>query len=219
MLWISYFYLSLYVMNNSATAPVLFLWVAVLIIMVIVATMMKPNANSLHRVYRDRLARAFLFCPTTDRDVKPLTRLKLSEIDANKSPYHIINTAMNVQSSAEANRRGRNADFFMFTRKAESPRRDDGSGQTVAHPVALPPRDRRLVGRSSHQHHQVAASRRPRTEASTRRPDNFIMLSRCRGRPQRKGRRKCVGRPAPSDAIAAAGSCGARQCQFPPPRA
>jgi hypothetical protein len=56
--------------------------------------------------------------------------------------------------------------------EAESPRRDDGSGQTVAHPVALPPRHRRLVGRSSHQHHQVAASRRPRTEASTRRPDN-----------------------------------------------
>jgi len=30
--------------------------------------------------------------------------------------------------------------------EAKSPRRDDGPGQTVAHPVALPPRTRRLVG-------------------------------------------------------------------------
>src|SRR5712672_504308 len=30
--------------------------------------------------------------------------------------------------------------------EAKSPRRDDGPGQTVAYPVALPPRTRRLVG-------------------------------------------------------------------------
>jgi hypothetical protein len=30
-------------------------------------------------------------------------------------PYHLINTALNVQASKTANRRGRNADFFVFT--------------------------------------------------------------------------------------------------------
>jgi hypothetical protein len=84
--------------------------------MFFILSAMQPNANSLHRIYRDRLARAFLFLSTKGPDVKPLTELKLSELDTSKTPYHIINTAMNVQSSAEANRRGRNADFFMFTR-------------------------------------------------------------------------------------------------------
>jgi hypothetical protein len=32
------------------------------------------------------------------------------------APYHLINTALNVQSSKSANRRGRNADFFLFSR-------------------------------------------------------------------------------------------------------
>jgi hypothetical protein len=31
-------------------------------------------------------------------------------------PYHLINTALNIQSSRIANRRGRNADFFVFSR-------------------------------------------------------------------------------------------------------
>ncbi len=42
--------------------------------------------------------------------------LKLSALHGAMGPYHIINSAMNVQGSAEANRRGRNADFFMLTR-------------------------------------------------------------------------------------------------------
>ena len=44
-----------------------------------------------------------------------LDDLKLSELKGSAGPYHIINAAMNVQGSAEANRRGRNADFFVFT--------------------------------------------------------------------------------------------------------
>ena len=31
------------------------------------------------------------------------------------APYHLINTALNVQGSDYANRRGRNADFFLFS--------------------------------------------------------------------------------------------------------
>jgi hypothetical protein len=42
--------------------------------------------------------------------------LKLSQLRGSIAPYHIVNTALNVQGSTEANRRGRNADFFMFTR-------------------------------------------------------------------------------------------------------
>jgi hypothetical protein len=39
----------------------------------------------------------------------------LSEISCLKGPYHLINAALNVQASKIVNRRGRNADFFVFS--------------------------------------------------------------------------------------------------------
>src|SRR5260370_39800339 len=39
----------------------------------------------------------------------------LSDITSQYGPYHLINAALNVQDSKTANRRGRNADFFVFT--------------------------------------------------------------------------------------------------------
>ena len=77
------------------------------------------NAYSLHQFYKDRLSKAFLFNPSAFGDMGeplPLLRFKLSQLTTDYCPYHIVNTALNVQGSREANRRGRNADFFMFTR-------------------------------------------------------------------------------------------------------
>lgn len=105
-----------------------------------------PNANSLHRLYRDRLSKAFLFDPTRSadgrvapaeasldqgRDFKALDRMKLTDLYAAPAamaripgqpatpklhaPYQLINTALNIQGSDFANRRGRNADFFVFS--------------------------------------------------------------------------------------------------------
>jgi hypothetical protein len=105
-----------------------------------------PNANSLHRLYRDRLSKAFLFDPTTiearrsgpgskpqsaplsdpaaferlkyeNFELAPLDRFKLSEISCVDTPFHLINSALNIQGSKYANRRGRNADFFLFSPK------------------------------------------------------------------------------------------------------
>ena len=101
----------------------------------------RPNAYSLHRLYRDRLDGAFLVNPENfDRtnmrmrkivdphDPHEGTSVKMSAL-RNKTgvghtyaPYPIMNTALNVQGSAAVNRRGRNADFFSFTpRHAGSP--------------------------------------------------------------------------------------------------
>jgi predicted acylesterase/phospholipase RssA len=127
--------------------------------------MLSPNANSLHRLYRDRLSTAFLFDPSviegprTDGDrfraaspsqrrprqthrrqrseryelcklhpaeadelmksrefeLAPTDRFKVSEISWTCAPYHLINAALNIQGSKYANRRGRNADFFIFS--------------------------------------------------------------------------------------------------------
>jgi hypothetical protein len=77
----------------------------------------KANAYSLHQLYKDRLAKAFLFEPVFEGKSEPngLPGYKLSDIKTIDCPYPIINTALNVQGSKEANRRSRDADFFTFT--------------------------------------------------------------------------------------------------------
>lgn len=90
--------------------------------------LLAPNANSLHRLYRDRLSKAFLFNPDSPstsvepgrnvasidqgRDFEQLD-LPLAALASERAPYHLINTALNIQGSDFANRRGRNADFFL----------------------------------------------------------------------------------------------------------
>jgi len=75
------------------------------------------NANSLHQLYRDRLGSAFLVkrCRPNDDELEPADLFKLTDMNA-QGPYHLINTALNVPGSKFANRRGRNADFFLFSR-------------------------------------------------------------------------------------------------------
>jgi hypothetical protein len=95
-------------------------YLLVFIPLLALAAIFQPNAYSLHRIYRDRLSKAFLFDPAIQDpqsgEPKALDDFKLSAIGHATSPYHIINAAMNVQGSLAANRRGRDADFFTFTR-------------------------------------------------------------------------------------------------------
>jgi hypothetical protein len=78
------------------------------------------NSNSLHQLYRDRLGQAFLITRKVKGaavdEIDYADAFKLSEIKAACAPYHLINTALNVPGSTFANRRGRNADFFVFSR-------------------------------------------------------------------------------------------------------
>ena len=66
---------------------------------------------------RDRLSRAFLFWFPTggDHSIRYLDDQKLSELKEGAGPYPVINSALNVEGSKMANKRGRNADFFTFT--------------------------------------------------------------------------------------------------------
>ena len=97
--------------------------------------LLNANANSLHRLYRDRLSKAFLFDPLKGRasrspglrlsrrhsldenvcELAPIDRFKLSQLSCRHAPYHLINAALNIQGSTYANCRGRNADFFIFS--------------------------------------------------------------------------------------------------------
>ncbi len=89
-----------------------------------------PNGNSLHRLYRDRLSKAFLFDPRPVRHLKsgeqgslesppadppPLDAVRFSDLHPAHGPLHLVNAALNIQGSKYVNQRGRNADFFQFS--------------------------------------------------------------------------------------------------------
>jgi hypothetical protein len=92
---------------------------ALALITLIAALFVNPNATSLHRLYRDRLSKAFLFDPDTKNrdDYGDLAEFepKLHTLNTDYCPYPIINAALNIEGSQFVNKRGRNADFFMFT--------------------------------------------------------------------------------------------------------
>ena len=192
LLWAAYLKLSLWGLEdggkgvpappdwlNSMThampfgGDVVSLYLVVGAVLMVVSWFLNANANSLHRLYRDRLSKAFLFDPNqrvaprpwysfargtdagkdmtkaradavTDKktaeasdrkqaeahksnpkaktktvspssDLKPLDTLLLSGLSTKLAPYHLINAALNIQASKFANRRGRNADFFIFS--------------------------------------------------------------------------------------------------------
>jgi hypothetical protein len=79
--------------------------------------LLNVNSNSLHQLYRDRLGSAFLIRRNgVDGVLEGADGFKLSEIVPGASPYHLINAALNIPGSRFANRRGRNADFFVFSK-------------------------------------------------------------------------------------------------------
>jgi hypothetical protein len=188
LLYAAFLWLTLSLMDAPAGA-----WKALGIAVVLgaISWPFSPNANSLHRFYRDRLSKAFLFTQvskaatppprpailasvtrkgmrvlrrenedssaepqviltsnqdtgtaTTDTElsaraaagevwgkekarVSTETRDKwkmirrdpipLGELADSKTPFHIVNTTLNLQGSIHANKRGRDCDFFVFT--------------------------------------------------------------------------------------------------------
>jgi hypothetical protein len=103
----------------GSTVPARLYFVAA-VVTFLLALLVNPNATSLYRLYRDRLSKAFLFNPDpkikrdADGDLVAVNP-KLHQLDTNVCPYPIINAALNIEGSQFANKRGRNADFFMFT--------------------------------------------------------------------------------------------------------
>jgi len=76
------------------------------------------NFASPHRFYRDRLGRTYLtraengIDEVVFVDPQPLSSMNLKS----KSPYHLINAALNIPSCKDPNLRGRNTDFFLFSK-------------------------------------------------------------------------------------------------------
>jgi hypothetical protein len=80
-------------------SPVVRLYLVAFCVLTVIALCLQANGYSLHRFYRDRLSRAFLFdpLPVGKAGPAPIDGLKLSELQGSAGPYHIVNVAMNVQ--------------------------------------------------------------------------------------------------------------------------
>ncbi len=98
------------------------IYVAAAVVLFFVWPFLSVNSNSLHQLYRDRLGSAFLirrqrFGGRVAEEVELDDGFCLTDIKPAQAPYHLINTALNVPGWRFANRRGRNADFFLFSRR------------------------------------------------------------------------------------------------------
>jgi hypothetical protein len=119
VLWVIYLNMTIWALSFKESRPLLAAFFFAAAFLFFIPTLfLRPNANSLHPLYRDHLGKAFIFKPpASPLGRKDLDRWRplLSDITSQYGPYHLINAALNVQDSKTANRRGRNADFFVFT--------------------------------------------------------------------------------------------------------
>ncbi len=79
------------------------------------------NLTSIHGLYRDRLASAFLVGVDTKGDVDIEEDIDLHETSCyeagSTAPYHLINVALNLQGSKDIGLRDRKSDFFIFSKR------------------------------------------------------------------------------------------------------
>lgn len=87
------------------------------------------NFTGIHKFYRDRLSAAYIIGLTRPRDqdvasgdfseyeVEHTDKVKLSELNCEDGPYHLINTLLNLKTTKERYRSGRHGDFFLFSKR------------------------------------------------------------------------------------------------------
>jgi len=106
----------------------LFSWQAVLLavawlVSTAFAVSCNVNLTSLHRFYRNRLAETFLLRHKSSADQQTISVAssdpqKLSKLRSSgaTSPYHLINAVVNLTTSENPELRGRNCDYFLFSK-------------------------------------------------------------------------------------------------------
>lgn len=88
-----------------------------LVLVLINIFLLDVNITSPHGFYRDRLSRVFLI-RQRDGAVASNDEQMLSDLNekGSQAPYHLINATLNLKGSSDPNLRGRNADFFVFSK-------------------------------------------------------------------------------------------------------
>ena len=90
-----------------------------LALMILNRFLLDINVTSPHGFYRDRLSKAYLFKVDDDNEIVPQDKLAMSGLNAEGTvaPYHIVNVTLNLQGSSDPDLRGRESDFFIFTKR------------------------------------------------------------------------------------------------------
>ncbi len=114
------------------------LYVYLMFVLGILSLFQRPNANSAHILYKERLAAAFLVKQGDEGKIEE-NRLAMKTIGDTAenplAPLHLVNSALNIQGSAFANSRGRDADIFTFSQL------HTGSEATLYAPTGDAPKD------------------------------------------------------------------------------
>jgi len=95
-----------------------FLWLLFVVPLIYAAGFLNVNFISPHRYYRNRLCETYLLRPSPTADgVEAVDPQPLSSLGRTaKSPYHLLNGALNLPACGNPELRGRNADFFLFSK-------------------------------------------------------------------------------------------------------
>ncbi len=108
------------------------LWLLFLVPLVYSGFLLNVNLISPQRYYRNRLAETYLLRPQLSQDeIASEPSVNAAQLEAteavdpqllsqlgntNKAPYHLINAALNIPASRIPELRGRNSDFFLFSK-------------------------------------------------------------------------------------------------------
>jgi hypothetical protein len=133
--WLIMLHLTISLINppeifNGLPVPLQYAYLAVaLVVFLYTWSFVDINFTGIHKFYRDRLSTAYVDryksesadAPGTGT-LKPGTEsaaLDMEDLNAEQSPYHLINAAINVDRVDEENqfRNGRNASFFIFSKE------------------------------------------------------------------------------------------------------
>ena len=106
-----------YVVFAPSGTNLLFLVGITLFLWIYSSFVLNINYASPHGFYRDRLSKTYLIRPGENNSIYSLDPQKLSGMNShNKAPYHLINCALNIPGSTDPDLRGRNSDFFVFSK-------------------------------------------------------------------------------------------------------
>jgi hypothetical protein len=109
----------LYVANGLLTPKAWLVFAAMVEIWLFCKLVLDVNLTSVHGLYRDRLASAYLVGEDLGGRVDIEDDIDLQDIcqQGSKAPYHLLNVAHNLQGSDDPSIRDRNSDFFIFSKK------------------------------------------------------------------------------------------------------
>lgn len=123
--WLFYLHLSNDLLRASNSTSLLdFQWQSPLGFALIAAAFLlfswltgDSNFTSISRFYRDRLSKAYIFGCNAQHKIEQTDTLKLSHLDSHFTPYHLLNSTLNLSRTSQAYSDDRRGDFFFFSKR------------------------------------------------------------------------------------------------------